>query len=71
MFNFFIKNNKKGEWKVLAVPRSELNLRVTLLCGQSFRWREIGSQVYINFNKKKTSFFLSFSIIKKTNCYNN
>lgn len=33
-------------WKVLSVPRSELNLGITLLCGQSFRWREVGSNTW-------------------------
>lgn len=35
-----------GDWKVLSVPRSELNLSITLLCGQSFRWREVGTNTW-------------------------
>jgi len=35
-----------AEWKMLQVHAAELNLSVTLLCGQSFRWREVGKDTW-------------------------
>jgi len=40
-------NKENVKWGILPISRDELNLRVTLKCGQSFRWKEIGADEWI------------------------
>eukprot|EP01112_Ceratiomyxa_fruticulosa_P010266 TRINITY_DN2706_c0_g1_i1.p1 TRINITY_DN2706_c0_g1~~TRINITY_DN2706_c0_g1_i1.p1 ORF type:complete len:475 (+),score=87.55 TRINITY_DN2706_c0_g1_i1:149-1573(+) len=33
-------SNINSKWRTISIPRNELNLPVSLKCGQSFRWKE-------------------------------
>lgn len=40
-------------WRKISIPRSELNLKTLLTCGQSFTWKETGENIWTNVLQKK------------------
>ncbi|XP_063696513.1 N-glycosylase/DNA lyase [Culicoides brevitarsis] len=61
-------------WKKIVVPKNELNLRLTLLGGQSFRWKEVENETFIGvfanilWKLKQNDDSLLYKIEGETNC---